>query len=68
MSVGAKGVKKAFLAREEAEDWMREGREASFSFLLLLVVLVVLVGGGGALSSGIFLSRMEDRLSYDINR
>lgn len=45
MSVGAEGVKKAFLAREEAEEWMREGREESFLLLLLLLALLFVLLG-----------------------
>lgn len=38
-SAGAEGEKKAFRARFEAEDWMRDGRES-----LAGVVLAVVVG------------------------
>ena len=43
MSPGGVELKKAFLARFEAEDWMREGREGVVFVSLLLVLLVVLV-------------------------
>ena len=43
MSPGEVELKKAFLARFEAEDWMREGREGVVFVSLLLVLLVVLV-------------------------
>lgn len=48
MSPGGVELKKAFLARFEAEDWMREGREGfvfwvSLLLLLLLLLLMVVV-------------------------
>ena len=42
MSPGAVELKKAFLARFEAEDWMREGREGVVFWVSLLLVLVFL--------------------------
>ena len=42
MSPGGVELKKAFLARFEAEDWMREGREGVVFWVSLLLVVVVL--------------------------
>lgn len=42
MSPGGVELKKAFLARFEAEDWMREGREGVVFWVSLLLVLVFL--------------------------
>lgn len=58
MSPGGVELKKAFLARFEAEDWMREGREGVVVVLvvfwlalsLLMLGLVLDDGGGGVWS------------------
>ena len=42
MSPGGVELKKAFLARFEAEDWMREGREGVVFWVSLLLVVVLL--------------------------
>ena len=73
MSPGAVELKKAFLARFEAEDWMREGREGVVFWVSLLLVLVFLGevvlglvldddGGGGGVWSDMAGGVSEDVL------
>lgn len=60
MSPGGVELKKAFLARFEAEDWMREGREGVVVVLvvfwlalsLLMLALVLFLGLGLVLDDG----------------
>ena len=73
MSPGGVELKKAFLARFEAEDWMREGREGVVFWVSLLLVLVFLGevvlglvldddGGGGGVWSDMAGGVSEDVL------